>query len=320
MRFEIPPGTTIPANGYVVFTELQLGFALNGENGDQVYLSEGDGTGAMTGGRSFVEFGPVENAVGFGRDPNGSGHLYRMKKRTPGGPNNQAQVGPVVINELMYNAPAPIAGIPDVNELEYIELCNTGYVPEDLWIDYGAAGNFSWQITGGADFEFPVGTSIDSQGYLLLVRFDPVAEPAKLAAFQSHYGVPAGVPVLGPYVGGLNDYSETLRLRRPDVPNDVEQPGVFVAPMVIHDELTYFDWNEWPVEPDGTGPSLERVNPKDVAREPTNWKASLAVAGTAGRANSVKSIPGLSTLARYLVISVLAMLGSYGAKRRAVAA
>ena len=47
-RFEIPADTTIAAEGYLVFFETQLGFALSSACGDEVILSAGDGT-APTG-------------------------------------------------------------------------------------------------------------------------------------------------------------------------------------------------------------------------------------------------------------------------------
>ena len=153
-KYEIPASTMIPANGYRVFTEGQLGFALKSDLGDQVYLSVGDGFGGMTGARTFVEFGPVENGVSFGRHPNGSGPLYRMERRTWGSANADPIVGPVVINELMYNPLGPPPAPLILNELEYIELYNSGFSDVDLWRDFGVEGIFEWTLTGGVNFTF----------------------------------------------------------------------------------------------------------------------------------------------------------------------
>ena len=299
-KYEIPASTSIAANGYLVFDETQMGFAFKSDLGDQVYLSEGDGMGGMTGARTFVEFGPVENGVSFGRHPNGSGPLYRMQSKTLGAENAEPIVGPVVINELMYNPfgppPAPLV----LNELEYIELYNPRLADVDLWRDFGIEGIFGWSLTGGVDFTFPTGTTIEGGGFLLIVSFDPVLEPIKLFAFQTHYGLDTSVAIIGPYIGGLNDFSEQIALRRPD------NPSLGVAPMVVRDSLTYFDFNEWPTSPDGTGPSLERIDPLDVANVPSNW-GSGSPGGTPGAANSIAQlpVPALSLPGRLLAALVI---------------
>jgi hypothetical protein len=186
-----------------------------------------------------------------------------------------------VINELMYNPPDPGPGILTQNELEFIELYNVGLSAVDMWRSFPGEGDFGWWLNGGIAFEFAVGTTIPSDGYLLVVSFDPVAEPTKLAAFESHYGLDPGTPIVGPYPLGLNDFSEKVALRRPD------EAGGGVAPLVIWDDLTYFDFDEWPTEPDGGGPSLERIDPEEVGDLATNWDASEWSGGTPGAVNSV---------------------------------
>jgi len=257
-EWEIPASTVIPAHGFVKFdSDDPLGltgfnFALNGETGDEVFLSVGDGIGGMTGERNFVEFGPAENAVSMGRYPDGEGELHRLQSRTPAAANTQAVVGPVVLNELMYNpdnqATVP-ASMTSLNELEYVELYNTSASSVDLWTSYALpAGDKGWRITGGVDIEFSVGTTMPAYSYLLVVSFDPVVETAKLADFRSFYGIDGSVPIVGPYSGGMNDYTETVRLRLPDVPSAVSP---YDSPYVIWDTVTYFDWHKWPAWADG---------------------------------------------------------------------
>lgn len=283
MAYSIPPGTTIPGNGYRVFLEANLPFSLNGESGEAVYFSQGNGFGGMTGGRNFIEFGPAENGVTFGRYPNGTGEFFRMSVATIGSTNSGPDFGPLVINELMYNgsepAPSPLTG----GDLEYVEILNTSQQGVFLSEDYGLDGIFPWKLAGGLSFEFPESAFIGAEGYLLVVGFDPATEPLKLSQFTSHYGVPASVPILGPYFGGLNNYSDTVNLRRPD------RPTAGMAPLVLRDSVTYFDWNDWPTTADGGGTSLERIDPFMAASDPSHWAASLAVGGTPGLENSVLS-------------------------------
>ena len=281
MAYTIPPGTTIPGTGYLVFLEADLPFSLNGETGETVYLSQGNGFGGMTGGRDFMEFGPMENGVTFGRYPNATGETFRLSEATIGSANSEPAFGPLVINEVMYNGvgsgPAALTG----SDLEYIEIFNRSQQAVALSEDYGPDGVFPWKLTGGLSFEFPASASVAAESYLLVVSFDPVAEPIKLSQFASYYSVPASIPILGPYIGGLNNYSDTVNLRRPD------RPRLGMAPMVLRDSLTYFDWNEWPISADGGGASLERIDPFMAPSGASHWAASLVLGGTPGLENTV---------------------------------
>ena len=190
-------------------------------------------------------------------------------------------------------------------ELEYIELWNLGQSATPLEIDYGAEGLFGWQLGGGVQYTFANGATLPADSYLLVVSFDPVAEASKLALFRSAYAVPDGVPVYGPYTGKLSNYSDTIHLLRPDL------PSLGIAPMVLRDSITYFDWESWPTSADGGGPSLERIDPRAAGRDATYWAASQAIGGSPGRINSVTIpvpepdlLPGL--LAGLLLLMVLA--------------
>ena len=312
MEYEFPAGTMIPADGYLVITETELAvFALNGETGDEVYLSEGDGMGGMTGARTWIRFGPIENAVSWGRSPNASGPLYRMSAKSMGALNSAPVISAVVINEIMYNPecqePLPLIcpptgdccpGIASLthNEQEYIELYNWSNSSVDLWRDFGVDGTFGWRITGGVDFEFAVGTTLDPGEFLLVVRFDPVLQPTKLADFRTLYGLDSSLQIVGFYIGGLNDFHDQVDLRRPDNPDLDPVCTCQVAPMVVWDGVHYYDFDEWPVEADGNGSSLERINAQSVSQPPTNWGASVLFNGTPGAVNSVPEPGGLLQL------------------------
>ena len=123
-KFRIPDGTTIPANGFIVFYENQFNpvpggpssFSLSSIHGDEVYLSAATGS-ALTGYRAVVEFGPAERGVSFGRFTTSQGpEFVALSSRTfgqdnpnsvdqfrtgTGRTNSYAKVGPVVISEIM---------------------------------------------------------------------------------------------------------------------------------------------------------------------------------------------------------------------------
>jgi hypothetical protein len=79
-----------------------------------------------------------------------------------------------------------------------------------------------------------------------------------------------GYLVVTGFVGSLNNRGETLRLRN--------------AADRIMDELDYGDNGDWPVAPDGLGPSLSKVvEGRDGTAE--NWRPSTRVGGTPGATN-----------------------------------
>jgi len=58
----------------------------------------------------------------------------------------------------------------------------------------------------------------------------------------------------------------------------------------VIDEVRYDDEADWPITPDGTGPSLEVVDPNEDNSTPRNWRASTKFRRhTAGAVNSVDS-------------------------------
>ena len=57
---------------------------------------------------------------------------------------------------------------------------------------------------------------------------------------------------------------------------------------MVVDEVSYGDGGQWPVTPDGLGPSLEVIDPDQGNDTPRNWHASTAPEGhTLGAVNSV---------------------------------
>lgn len=308
-QYQIPQGTFIPANGYLVFYESALPFSLNGQFGESVYLSEGDGLGGMTGGRDYVDFGPLENGVTFGRFPNAVGPFHRLETPTPGFANSNADFGPIVINEVMYHAPDPAPPGLGAADLEYVELRNNGSVDAPLAVDYGAQGIFPWRLAGVLDLDFPATAFVPANGFVLAVNFDPAAEPLKLDAFRTHYGVPLSVPIYGPSGGRLGNYTDKVNLRRPD------EPSLGIAPRVLRDSVTYSDFGDWPEEADGAGSSLERIDPTLALSDAERWAPSLVVGGTPGAENTVLSIPEPSMTSQW-IFGVLASAMLHRRRRR----
>jgi hypothetical protein len=167
----------------------------------------------------------------------------------------------VVFNEIMYH--------PRTNEsqLEWVELQNQMAVDADI---------SRWQLDGGVDFRFPEGMVIPAGGYLVIA-----ASPTALM------NISGLTNVVGPFASRLSNGGERLRLR-----NNSSR---------IIDEVTYGVEGDWPVAPDGAGPSLARRQRNVSGAEASNWVASAEVGGTPG----VENFPvGAVSVMSNVVVSV----------------
>lgn len=163
----------------------------------------------------------------------------------------------VVFNELMYH--------PPTNEpaFEWVELRNQMAVDMDL---------SGWRLAKAIDFTFPEGTILVGGGYLVVAL-----QPTNIA---SVYGL---TNVLGPFSGRLGNSGDTLELRN----NNGR----------LMDELAYGVKGDWPVAPDGAGPSLAKMDEEWASGDLANWRASIQSGGSPGRINFP---PGTSTETRVL--------------------
>ena len=280
MKYMIAEGTVIPAGGYIVFYQnLHFGaassdpgvivpFALS-ENGEEVVLSSGQG-GVLTGYRDYEDFGPSATGVSFGRyqKSDGSFNFVSMSTATPGAANAYPLVGPIVINEIMYN---PASG--NQNE-EYIELHNITSSPVTLF-DY--LTNEPWKFTDGIQLTFPSDSpiTIPAHGYLLVVK-DP-------AAYVARYGAqPAGVQVIKYDDGSLDNGGERIELSMPgDVDNNGKRYYIRVDRVNYSDGSHPVGSDPWPVLADGLGASLSRITPANYGNDVVNWKAANPSPGLA---------------------------------------
>ncbi|MDG1892734.1 MAG: CotH kinase family protein [Verrucomicrobiota bacterium] len=174
--------------------------------------------------------------------------------------------GQIRLSEIMYH---PASHRPDE---EFIELVNTDDHPIDM---------LGWRLDRGVDYTFP--SHVLEPGEYLVVAANP-------EAYLQVY--PGGAKPLGPWTGQLSNATETIRLR--NAANDTVD---------VLDYADEGDWSQrvrgptihghqgwtWSNAHDGDGHSLERILLIEGTQHPQNWKASLAVHGTPGFRNSVRS-------------------------------
>ena len=334
-KFQIPTNTIVPAGGYIVFYEYpgsRLGFnsngfgtnrsfTLNSARGDQVYLHTADAAGNLTFFRTSRDFGPAENGVSFGRYVTSDTNLefVAMSQRTFGADNPSSldqfrtgnglsnaypKVGPLVINEIMYHPPDIVTGTNSIdnNQDEFIEIHNpttsTVILYDPINYSFADGRTNTWRIRGVVDFDFPTNVSLAAGAYLLVVNFDPQTNSVQLDAFRSRYSVPTNTQIFGPYSSELGNANGEVELLKPDLPQPPGRVDAFLVPYIRVDRVEYDDDPPWPVEADGTGPSLQRLHAFGYGNDPTNWIAAAASAGTRFLPNSppvISPIPNVVT-------------------------
>lgn len=297
-KYRIPDGASVPANGYAVLYEHAFGsgpgtpFTFNSAHGDSAILSEADSSGKLTGYRIEVAFGPAANGVSFGRFNTSTGvEFTALSSRTfgvdapksveefrtgSGLPNAPAKVGPIVINEIHFR---PIVGGVEVGDLEYIELQNITPNPIPMY-DPNYPTNV-WRLKDAVDFSFASGFSIQPNGRVLIVGFDP-ADTGKLTQFRSTLNVDVSTVILGPWDGQLDNDRASVELVRPDAVQLPPHPDAGFVPQILVDKVHYVAGPPWPFIDDGTS-SLQKVLNTTYGNDPANWKFA---APTPGRANS----------------------------------
>ena len=158
----------------------------------------------------------------------------------------------LTFNEIMYHPPTDEAG------MEWVEFYN------QLAVDVDISG---WSVSGDTDYTFPDGTRVAGRSYIVLARTPE--------DFQAATGISSNL--FGPFVSPLDNQGGTLELRN--------RSGRLM------DRLDFGTMDDWPVIPDGAGPSLAKIDPDWGTMAPANWAASREKGGTPGTENFVSTVP-----------------------------
>ena len=155
----------------------------------------------------------------------------------------------LVINEINYNSS------DDFNTGDWIELINTGETEINI---------SNWQFKDDNNehiYQIPEGTIINPNQYLTIAR--------DLTLFTNIY--PEFENILGPFDFGLGGGGDQVRI--------YNNQGLLI------DSLEYDDSEPWPLEADGTGKTLELINPIYDNSLPEYWASSIEN-GTPGYQNT----------------------------------
>jgi hypothetical protein len=244
-KFIIPPGTVIPARGFVFFSDTNLNFDLSAA-GETLYFKNPDQTRVLDG----VRYGAQQNGVAMGRWPDGASQFYRLSAKSPGASNAPIRLSDVVINELMYD---PISGNDDD---QYIELYNRSTNTLNLT---------GWQLMDAVSFTFPSNTFLNAGNYLVIAR--------NAAHLRTNYPNLNLTNCLGDYSGKLSHNGDHLALTMPDTIAPTNNQGVVIVTSIniTVNDVTYGTGGRWGQWAAGGGSSLELIDPNANTRLAANW-------------------------------------------------
>jgi hypothetical protein len=154
----------------------------------------------------------------------------------------------IVINEINYNSS------PDRDTKDWVEIMNNGVATVDLkdWL-FSDSGPDS-------GFFFPSGITLAPQEYLVICR--------NLKKFRDFN--PDVNNAIGELPFGLSSNGDNLRLYDPE--------------SHVMDAVDYYPYHPWPENADGTGATIELIDPSLDNAKGENWQA-VGIGGTPGRPN-----------------------------------
>ena len=266
LKYRIPVGTTIPANGYLIFYEdtnfgtgsldpnRLTGFALS-DTGETVYLSSA--TNDQLDGYLFDEdYGPTfeGDSIGYYFKPStGTYNFVTQSGPTQGSLNLGPKIGPVVISEIMYNPAYD-------GDSEYLELLNVSDAPVNLFDSFR---NRAWRLSNGVELEFPAAAPVTlSPGQRLILT-------RNLGAFESSFSPREGTLVLEWLTGKLSNGGETVQLERPGPLDD--QGNISYVRV---DRVKYDNGLPWDFGADGSGLALTKIIENEYGNDFANWIAT----------------------------------------------
>lgn len=287
-KYRIPPGTTLPADGYLVFDEdnhfgtasIDPGritpFGIR-DTGETLYLSSAVND-EITDYQTKEDFGATLEGVTVGnyyKPSSGTWNFVAQRSATPGAPNSGPVVGPVVISEINYQP----GGHADS---EYFELTNISNAPVSL---YEADKAAAWKITDGIDYEFPVASPV------VLAAGERIILTKSIARFNAAFNPPPGTRVFEFTAGRLSNEGEQLQLARPA---GLDSDNVRQYARV--DRVSYEISAPWPATAAGGGPSLTKIAVNEYGNDFANWMAATANPGASAPGTSFASWIGSTSL------------------------
>ncbi|MGC8742402.1 MAG: lamin tail domain-containing protein [Verrucomicrobiia bacterium] len=221
-KIEASQYTTIPARGFLCLIKDASGsFTFEIDKGGEQILFTNP---SRTRVLDAIRFEGQSYNITTGRYPDGTDNIIELAVPSPGTTNANPFIRTIVINEIMYH---PIFG----DEYQYIELYNIGVNPVNI---------SGWSIYGDISYKFTNNVSIGISNYIVVCK-----SSKKLSEIYTN---------LISMVNLFGDWKE-------DLPIKMGKIGIKDSAGVIIDEVNYFDGGKWGEWADGSGSSLELINP-----------------------------------------------------------
>ena len=207
--WQFPSGTIIESNSFLVVWAdnspeiggLHTSFSLNA-SGEAVGLFAADGETRI----DSITFGPQDDDVSFGRLPDG-GLSWNHLIPTPGSPNQLYEPAEIpdylFINEFMANNDGAVAG-PNGTYPDWIELYNADNETMDL------GGMYLTDDLTKPEWQFPAGTTIESNGFLV-VWADNASD---LSSLHASFGLNAGGESIGLFASDSESIIDSITFDR----------------------------------------------------------------------------------------------------------
>jgi hypothetical protein len=247
-KYILPNGTVIGPRSFLIFYETNIGFALS-TLGEKVYVRSST-NGPIV---DAIDFPPQNNGMSYGRWPDGANDWYTLKNLTEGTNNAAPWVGPVAINEIMYDAISTLA------DDQYVELYN--WSPTNVNIS-------GWRFTDGISYNFPSNTILAAGGYVVVAKnyTNLLAKYPQLNSGNTY----------GNYSGSLSGSGERVQLSMPYDTITTNKYGVAITNTIYieTDSVRYRNGGRWGTWANGGGSSLELIDPRSNHRLAANWADS----------------------------------------------
>ena len=279
-KLQLPPGSVIPAGGFLVIRGQPFaaaGFGFSGQGDDAFLFSAGTG-GNLTGWHHGFHFGPQEPGTSFARHVTSDGReVFVPGWPTLGAGNRPKGPWPAAVYQVMFQPPT-IDGWDNRRD-EYIEISDLTANDAPVAAHDESFPEHTWRLRGSVDYDFPAGFRFPASRRLVIVGFDPAEDPYALAAFRARYRLDASTTILGPWTDALPNDGGTVRLLKPLPPVPAPVPGGFEVPYAVIEEITYHATAPWPAGVAGSGRALSRRRPVEFGDEPLEWTAWTATPG-----------------------------------------
>ncbi len=297
-KFRIPANTLLPARGFLVFYEAEFcgwplteqSLVLDPVRPTEVFLSEANSSGALTGWRARAKYSAMRLGLSTGWFSTSQGESLGLLAATTlgvenpasvtqfregkGGKNSGPLVGPVVIQEIFSDPVRPYGPAIEPELGEFVELMN--FSQTAVVLGGGVAASGKWRLLGDVEFEFAPGFTLEPGALVVVVGFDPDADPTSLGRFRDYFRVEPTAVVVGPWRGRLSNEGDDLRL----VEVDQSSPTDLVE--YERDRVGLRSGFPWPLAT-GKGLSLQKLLPETWGSDPANWLAGRPTPGTANR-------------------------------------